>query len=329
MAADAGPSRATIEVAAGCLVDGRGRLLIAQRPVGKIAAGQWEFPGGKIEAGESARDALVRELREEIGIEVEAARPLIRVAHDYTERRVRLDCWKVLRWRGEPAGRESQALAWVTPQTITDYSILEADMPIISALRLPDDYVFTPPRIEPRALLDALPALPRAALLRLRLPDLDDDAYASLAAAVVPAAQALGLRVLLDRAPQLVSRLGADGWHASSAQLCALRRRPALSLCLASVHDAGELRRARDLGFDAAVLGTVTRSASHPGGASLGVAEAARLTQAANLSVYWIGGLQREDLPAVHRHYAQGIAAIRAYWPVRSDDSWALGIVAG
>src|SRR3546814_5314419 len=128
-----------------------GRVLIAQRPVGKIAAGQWEFPGGKIETGESAHDALVRELREEIGIEVRDARPLICITHDYRDRRVRLDCWKIKRWDGEPAGREAQALAWVRPQAINDYPILAADAPIITALNLPDDYVFTAADMVPRS----------------------------------------------------------------------------------------------------------------------------------------------------------------------------------
>src|SRR3546814_17248328 len=90
-----------------------------------IVAGQWEFAGIKIEAVESARDAQVGELLGEIGIEVRDARPLFVITHYYRDRRVRLDCWKVKRWDGEPAGREAQALAWVRPQAINDYPILE------------------------------------------------------------------------------------------------------------------------------------------------------------------------------------------------------------
>lgn len=303
-----------IEVAAGCLINPAGEVLIAQRPAGKIAAGQWEFPGGKIEAGESAHDALVRELREEIGIEVRDARPLICVTHDYSDRRVRLDCWKITRWDGEPAGHEAQALAWVTAQTIHDYPILAADAPIISALDLPGHYVFTAADMSADAILAGLAGLPAAALLRLRWPALDDAAYGALAARIMPAAKALGLRVLLDRSPAMAEALGADGWHASVARLRALAARPSLPLCVCSAHELDDLARARALGFDAAVLGTVHESASHPGAATLGFAQAARLTRAANLPVYWIGGLRRDDLPAVQQHYAQGIAAIRAYW---------------
>ncbi|HET8881164.1 MAG TPA: Nudix family hydrolase [Solimonas sp.] len=306
-------SRPRIAVAAGCLVNTAGEVLIAQRPEGKIAAGQWEFPGGKIEPGESPREALARELHEELGIDVRDARPLIKVVHDYSDRSVELDCWRVTDWSGMPQGRERQALAWVRPEAIADYPILAADAPILSALRLPGEYVFTPPSATAASLQAALPSLPHGALLRLRLPTLDDETYARLAARIVPDAQACGLRVILDRSPQMVRALHADGWHANGAQLRALRARPELPLCVASVHDADELRRARELGFDAAVLGTVAGSASHPGGVTLGVAEAARLTQRANLPVYWIGGLRRSDLTLVQSHYAQGIAAIRAY----------------
>src|SRR3546814_19871686 len=108
MSEHAAAPRKCIEVAAGCLVDADGRVLIAQRPVGKIAAGQWEFPGGKIEAGESAHDALVRELREEIGIEVRDARPLNCITHDYRALRVRLDGWKIQSWAGEAVGKASR-----------------------------------------------------------------------------------------------------------------------------------------------------------------------------------------------------------------------------
>lgn len=306
--------RPRIAVAAGCLVDGAGRVLIAQRPHGKIAAGQWEFPGGKIEAGETARAALVRELEEELGVTVRVARPLIKVVHAYRERTVELDCWLASAWSGEPQGREQQAFAWVRLDEIDGYPILAADAPILSALRLPAHYVFTPPDIGAEALLARLPQLPRGALLRLRLPALDDVAYAALAARVLVAAGG-ALRVVLDRDPEMVGRLGAAGWHADSGRLAALPSRPAVPLCLASAHSPAELTRARELGFDAAVLGPVRPTPTHPDASGLGEATAAAWTQAANLPVYWLGGLGPGDLDAVQAHYAQGVAAIRAYWP--------------
>jgi 8-oxo-dGTP diphosphatase len=120
---------------AAALFDGAGRVLIAQRPAGKALAGRWEFPGGKVAAGESERNALVRELREELGIEVIAARPVMRLTHAYEERDVELSLWIVERFLGEPRSLDAQALKWVAPAQLPAEDILEADRPFVVALR--------------------------------------------------------------------------------------------------------------------------------------------------------------------------------------------------
>ena len=125
---------ATIEVVAGALFDATGRVLIAQRPPGKALAGRWEFPGGKLHEGEAPYAGLVRELREELGVEVVAAGRLMRYAHDYADRTVWLDMWIVSAWSGEPRGLDGQALAWVEPARLHEADILEADQPIVAAL---------------------------------------------------------------------------------------------------------------------------------------------------------------------------------------------------
>ena len=122
-------------VVAGALFDGEGRVLIAQRPAGKALAGRWEFPGGKVIAGESEHAALRRELREELGVEVIAARPFMRLAHAYAERDVELSLWIVERFAGEPRPLDAQALKWVSPAALAAEDILEADQPFITGLR--------------------------------------------------------------------------------------------------------------------------------------------------------------------------------------------------
>jgi 8-oxo-dGTP diphosphatase len=124
----------SIEVVAGALYDASGRVLIAQRPPGKALAGRWEFPGGKLHDGESADDALAREMREELGVEVLAAERLMRYPHEYPDRVVWLDMWIVREWRGEPRGLDGQALKWVEPARLDGEDILEADQPIVAAL---------------------------------------------------------------------------------------------------------------------------------------------------------------------------------------------------
>ena len=123
-----------IEFVAGGLFDADGRVLIAQRPAGKPLAGRWEFPGGKLLDGEQAYAGLVRELREELGVTVCAARRLLRYAYRYPERTVWLDMWLVTSWDGEPHPHDGQALAWVEPSRLGERDLLEADRPIVEAL---------------------------------------------------------------------------------------------------------------------------------------------------------------------------------------------------
>ncbi len=123
-----------MNVVAGALFDAAGRVLITQRPPGKALAGRWEFPGGKLNDGEDAFAGLVRELREELGVDVHSGERLIRYTHAYPGRVVRLDMWLVSSWSGEPLGLEGQALKWVAVNDLPGKDILEADLPIIEAL---------------------------------------------------------------------------------------------------------------------------------------------------------------------------------------------------
>jgi mutator protein MutT len=123
-------------VVAGVICDTAGKVLIAQRPAGTHMSGQWEFPGGKLGSREERFPGLVRELREELGIDVESAQPLIRLEHRYPDRLIELDFWTIESYRGRPVGREGQALRWVAADDLLDQAILEADRPVITALNL-------------------------------------------------------------------------------------------------------------------------------------------------------------------------------------------------
>jgi 8-oxo-dGTP diphosphatase len=128
------PPVTTVSVVAGALYDAAGSVLIAQRPVGKALAGRWEFPGGKIHDGEDPYRALVRELREELGVEVHAAERLMRYPVEYPGRVIWLDMWIVAAWSGTPAGLDGQALKWVEPARLAGEDILEADQRIVVEL---------------------------------------------------------------------------------------------------------------------------------------------------------------------------------------------------
>ena len=123
-----------ILVVAAALYDTRGRVLIAQRPPGKHQAGRWEFPGGKVAPGESETEALVRELHEELGIDVAASRPFMRLEHSYPDRSVELSLWIVERFSGTPRGLDGQKLRWIAPADLKHADLLEADRPFVEAL---------------------------------------------------------------------------------------------------------------------------------------------------------------------------------------------------
>jgi len=122
-------------VVAGALFDGERRVLIAQRPPGKHMAGRWEFPGGKVAAGETELQALVRELREELGVTVTSCRPFMRLSHEYDDRVVELSLWIVDIFSGVATGLDGQRLKWVALGLLGEEDILEADAPFVAALQ--------------------------------------------------------------------------------------------------------------------------------------------------------------------------------------------------
>ncbi len=278
-------------------------------------AGRWEFPGGKLEQSEDAPTALARELREELGIVPSRARPLIRIRHDYPERRVRLDCARVDAWEGTVVAREGHPLAWVAPDEIATYDMLAADRPIIAALRLPDRYAITADLPE-GALFDDVVRLLDAghAFIQLRAPSLGAR-YADVAVAAIARCRARGATLILNADPTLARALDADGVHLSAARLRALSERPLPPdrWVGASCHDADELAHARAVGCDFAVVGPVLPTASHPGAAPLGWSAFATLADCAGMPVYAIGGLRPDDAATAWAHHGQGVAGISAW----------------
>src|SRR5699024_9519320 len=162
------------DIAVGVLCDARGQILIAQRRPGTLEAGQWEFPGGKHEPGETLQQTLLRELHEELGIRVLAHRPLICMRNGLAAQRVRLHVSLVSDWQGTPCGREGQRLQWCTPEELPHYDLLPGNQTLLNTLRLPEHYAITP-AISPMDRATWLRSLEATLargmrLLRLRLP---------------------------------------------------------------------------------------------------------------------------------------------------------------
>ncbi len=125
----------TVQVAVGIVVHAAGAVLITRRPDHVHQGGLWEFPGGKVESGESPESALRRELHEELGITVQAAEPWLQVRHAYPDQTVLLEVWRVTAYTGEPHGREGQPLIWASPAELETFAFPAADQPILAALQ--------------------------------------------------------------------------------------------------------------------------------------------------------------------------------------------------
>ncbi len=305
-----------VEVAAAVIERPDGAFLMASRPVGKVYAGWWEFPGGKVEPGETPRHALDRELREELGIAVRRAHPWLTRDYDYAHARVRLHFFRVTDWAGEPHPHEGQAIAWVHAEQPAVEPILPANGPILRGLALPLTYgISAATELGVDSFLRRLEAaLERGLkLLQLREKGMPAEALATLAQAVAARCRACGARLLINDDLALAGRLDA-GVHLPAARLMRLDQRPDLPWVGASCHDAAELERAQALGVDFVVLGPVLPTASHPGATPLGWDRFRDLAASRPMPVYALGGLDAADLDTARQAGAHGIAMKRGLW---------------
>jgi len=316
-------ARRRIAVVAAVLQQADGRFLLAQRPQGKVYAGYWEFPGGKVEPGETPLQALVRELHEELGIEVTTAYPWLIREFDYEHADVRLHFFRVRDWRGELHGRESQAFSWQRIDAIDVSPLLPANGPILNALAIPETYGITGfAASEQRSALTAIDAALRSGLrlIQIRGKEWPVGAFADYARKIVVLARASGARVLINGDIELAQRCNAHGVHLTSRQLNTLSSRPPLALVGASCHSADELRRAEALGTDFAVLGPVQMTPTHPEAQLLGWPGFAAAVAETRIPVFALGGLQETNRAQALVNGAHGLAMIRGAWkPVSSS----------
>lgn len=314
------PVTAPIHVVAGVLRDAQGRILLTERPPGKHLAGLWEFPGGKCEDGEAPVDALARELREEIGVTIESARPLIGIPHAYPDKDIVLDVWQVTAWSGTPHPNEGQRIAWTALADLDRIPMPPADRPVLTALRLPDRYLITP-ALKPTESDALMYGLERACrrgvrLIQLRLPGWPLDALARAARGARNLCHTYDAQLLVNSDWRLAGVLGLDGVHLPARVAASLVQRPLPTSRLVGVscHDDAQIAQALRIGADFATLSPVYETPDHPDADPLEWDRFADIVARATLPVYALGGLESDDVVAAQMSGAQGIAAIRGLW---------------
>jgi 8-oxo-dGTP diphosphatase len=308
-----------IEVAAAVLRDADGRVLVTQRLPGRHLAGLWEFPGGKIEEGESPNAALARELHEELGIEAGPMRPLVSVTHDYEEKTVRLRLFEVRAFAGTPEGREGQALKWVDAEELRALDMPAADRPLVRLLDLDAQYSISPSPsnfADGEAFLTAWQARLDAGyrLLRLRL-DEDETLSDALVEALDRATRAADARWMVSGDLERIRDWPAHGVHLSTRQLVENHRRPidADRLLAASCHDLEEIRMAADLDADFVTLAPVASARRYGDVLPLGWYDFERVVRHSPLPVLALGGVGPDDWGHARAAGAFGVAGIRSF----------------
>lgn len=317
------------EAAVGVIQVPDGSVLLGQRPAGKPWSGYWEFPGGKIEAGESAAHALVRELQEELGITPTQYYPWITRTYNYEAKynsqgeleshakTVKLHFFIITEWAGELVGLEQQALSWQNPERVSVGPMLPANAPILSGLCLSSVYAITNlHELGEEVFFDRLrSALARGLkMIQIREKQLSPEQLMQFSRKVIAEATPHSAKVFINTDLALAQKLGAAGVHFSSAQLMALEAKPQGLLCGASCHNQSELMQAAKLGVDYVMLSPVQPTMSHPEANTLGWECFAQLIAGYSLPVFALGGMQLKDLHHARTKGAHGIALQRAIW---------------
>ena len=312
-------SDALIHVAVALIIKDQ-QILISLRPSDVHQGGLWEFPGGKLEDGESVDQALLRELKEELSIEIKSARPFMQIHHDYGDKKVLLDIYKVNEFSGEPRGAEGQEVKWqpVSDLKVTDFP--RANRPIIYTLQLSDQYLitgrFTSPEDFTRKLERSLQQSEK--VVQLRCKSIDNAMYKKLSQLAAKLCQQYKTPLLLNTSVENFSVLSdhAQGLHLNSGRLFDYDTRPVAwdKILSASCHSPAEILQAKKLQADVVLISPIKETASHPGAKGIGWEQFKQLADCFNGPAYALGGMKFADIDDARLSGGKGIAAISGFW---------------
>ncbi len=318
-----------LHVAVGVIRNKKNQVLLSRRPSNVHQADMWEFPGGKLEPGETVRQALSRELNEELALTVKSAKPLIKIYHDYEEHSVLLDVWQVGSWdmglvdcddqQGQQ-GQEGQKIEWVDISSLGDRDFPAANKAIIKAVQLSDFYLICPePEVDSKNYINKFKACISAGvrLFQLRFTEnLDYDRHGALITELLELCKSSHSRLLINSSPEHAVKIGAHGVHLNSERLLQFSKRPLDKnfLVSASCHNSTELEHACKIDVDFAVLSPVNKTSSHESAKPLGWDRFKNLVEPVNIPVYALGGMHAEDMNKFREFGAQGVSVLSGIW---------------
>jgi len=310
-----------IHVAVAVLKNDKGEVLIQRRADDSHQGGLWEFPGGKLEVGENVNQALKREIKEELNINVIASRPLIRIQHDYDDCSVLLDVHWVDEWTGVVDAMEEQPIKWIQLDSFHLYKMPAADKPIITAIQLPACFVITPPHVsDPKQILIQLDQLLENGerLFLYRVKSLKNISHKLMIEQIKNKCNKVGAKLLLHEKNNVEDLLcSVDGLHLTENGLEQYEKMPTLlesHILSVSCHSLASLKKAQLIGADFAMLSPVETTSSHPDATPLGWDAFESVVNQSNIPVYALGGMTADKVKQAWSHGGQGVAGISSWW---------------
>lgn len=307
-----------VQVAVAVIINSDNQVLISKRASDVHQPDCWEFPGGKVESNESVASALVRELKEELGIEILEYKYLMSVPYDYGDKKVCLQTYRVSKYSGQEHGCEKQPIKWVDIDELSTYQFPEANIAILNCLNLPDMIQITGHFSNLEELLNKSKSCidKGVSMIQFRAHQLDDESYRHHAECLLNLCHQHQVKLILNRAIDVAAAIKADGIHLNRFELMKYQQRPCaeqLSLS-ASCHNIKELKQAEALSADFCLLSPVKTARSHEAGVSLGYEKFAELVASCSVPVYALGGMQLSDIERIKRAGGFGIAAVSGNW---------------
>ncbi|WP_232744846.1 Nudix family hydrolase [Thiomicrorhabdus sp. Kp2] len=308
-----------IDIAVGVLKQDD-KVCLSLRQKHQSHANHWEFPGGKVEEGESIIEALQREFFEELAIQTKGWQKLIEIPWHYEKVSVRLHVYQTEQFRGKPTGNEGQRVEWFAVNELSNLEFPKANKGIVTALQLSDSYMITGQFVNAQEALQKLTnALDSGVrFCQLRAKGLSEEAFLEIAKPAIKQCQHYGAKILLNGKVTLLETFpDADGIQLASNEIDAFNERPIAKdkILGVSTHTDNDISQALKLDADFILLSPVKETTSHPEVPGIGWSNFADKVKDIPIPVFALGGMKPEDIDVAKQNGGQGIAAISGFWP--------------